>query len=159
MQAAAAYVKTLCCSALICGVILHISGTSGPGGRMRQMICGIFLVLVAISPLRKMDFSALDREFASFSAAAEAAAMDGRQQAGKALDEDISHRCEAYILDKAGTLSVSLQVQVEVDPGTHVPCSVRLSGRVSQRQKEILTQWIARDLGLERSLQQWTEAP
>lgn len=151
----AKYVLTLCCGAIICGILLHITGSDGPGGALRRLICGMFLVLLAISPLKKLDFQELDRDFAFFSEAAESAALNGKKQAGTALDEGISQRCRTYILDKAGELSVSLEAEVEVDSDTHLPVSVQLSGTATPGQKQILTDCIARDLGIERSRQQW----
>ncbi len=155
MDAAAKYVLSLCCGALICGILLRITGSDGPGGTLRRLICGMFLVLLAISPLKKLDFRELDRDFAFFSEAAESAALDGKKQAGNALDEDISERCRTYILDKAGELSVSLEAEVEVDSDTHFPVSAVLTGTVTPGQKQILTECIARNLGIERSRQEW----
>lgn len=155
MEAVAKYILTLCCGALICGVLLSITGSDGPGASVRRMICGMFLVLLAISPLKQLDFRELDRDFAFFSEAAEAAAMDGKKQAGTALDEGISERCQTYILDKAGELSVSLEAEVEVDSSTHFPVSVLLTGTVTPGQKQILADYIAQNLGIERSRQEW----
>ncbi len=155
MDAVAKYILTLCCGALICGVILSITGSDGPGGAVRRMICGVFLVILAISPLKKLDFRELDKDITFFSKAAEAAALDGKKQAGKALDEGISDRCRAYILDKAGALSVSLEAEIQIDSESHLPVAVCLTGAVTPAEKQILADCIAQDLGIERSRQEW----
>lgn len=155
MEAVAKYVLTLCCGALICGILMSITGSDGPGGAIRRLICGMFLVLLAISPLKKLDFREIDRDFSFFSEAAESAALNGKNKASSALDKGISERCQTYILDKAGELSVSLEAEVDVDPDSHLPVSAVMTGTVTPHQKQILTDCIARNLGIERSRQEW----
>ena len=153
MEEVAAYLKTLCSGAILCAVVLQMTGKDSPGGAAGKLLCALAMTVLAISPLKRVDFGALDREFSDFSMEAEAAAMDGRLQAEEALAEGISQRCRSYILDQAGAFP--LDVRVELDGQTHLPVSVTLEGSPAPEQKRRLEEWIVRELGVERSRIRW----
>ena len=155
MEALAEYVQKLCCAALICGILLGITGTDGPGSALQRMVCGMFLVILAVAPLRNLDAADLNQDFEFFSEAAEAAAMEGRRQAEAETDRVISEACRAYILDKAAAWKIPVEAEVEVDPASHLPVRAVLTGRASKEQKMRLGEEIFRSLGIERSCQQW----
>ena len=58
-------------------------------------------------------------------------------------------------MDKAGALGMKLSARVEVSEETHLPVSAVLTGEASPEEKAGLEAWIARELGIERSRQQW----
>ena len=152
MEQAAAYVRTLCCGALICAILLQF----GSGRKeLQRMICGMSLAVLAISPLKKLEFRGLSRELDACSRAAESAAYDGREQAEKALTRDISDRCRAYILDKAAQMGLEVRADVEVDGQTHLPVGITLTGTASRRDGEQLQEVLERELGVKREAIRW----
>lgn len=155
MDAVGDYLRTVCCGAMLCAVLLQVSGKDGTAPVPMRMLCGLFLVLLVISPLKNVDFDVADRDFSDFSLEARAVSAEGKSQAEKVLREDISRRCEAYILDKAAALQMKLNVRVEVSEETHLPAAVILTGEAPAEGKARLMEWIARELGIERSSQQW----
>ena len=75
----------------------------------------------------------------------------------RAMSGRIKAQTEAYILDKAAALEVTLLVEVEMsDEPIPVPCGVRLAGDVSPHAKNKLSGIITEDLGIEKERQQWT---
>ena len=157
MEAVGDYLRAVCCGALLCAVLLQFSGKDGNAPVPMRMLCGLFLVLLVISPLKNVDFNVADREFSDFSLEARAVSAEGKAQAETALREGISRRCEAYILDKAAALQMKPGVRVEVSEETLLPESVILTGEAPPEGKARLMEWIARELGVERSSQQWKQ--
>ena len=156
MESVRNYVQTLCCGGLICAVVLALGGGSGSGYAMRRMICGMFLAMLALAPLKKVDFGEMGRDLNRYSQQAQIFSREGRQQAQRALDADISARCEAYILDRAEKASIPLEeALVSVDPETHLPCSVLLKGRASAAQRQRLEAELETALGIGKGGQEW----
>lgn len=122
---------------------------------MRKMLCGLFVTVVAIAPLRSFDPGGLTAPLKDYTAMAQSAAEMGMTQAHDAIMQSISQQARAYILDKAEAMGVELDVHVEVDTDTLYPVFATLTGRVSPREKEVIAGILEDDLLIERSAQQW----
>ena len=119
------------------------------------MLCGLFVTVVAIAPLRSFDPGGLTAPLKDYTAMAQSAAEMGMTQAHDAIMQSISQQARAYILDKAEAMGVELDVHVEVDTDTLYPVFATLTGRVSPREKEVIAGILEDDLLIERSAQQW----
>lgn len=155
MDYVSSYVMRLACGALVCGLILAIAGTKGPSGRLRQMLCGIFLAFLALSPLRDMDLGHIQYTDPGIASQAQQIAQAGSDQAKEAMASIIKEQCCAYILNKAAESHLSLTAEVELNPDTGEPESVVLSGDASPYERESLSDYITQTLGIERSAIQW----
>lgn len=150
------YLLSVVVAAIIGGLVTKLLGEKGTQGAVVKLAAGLFLAFTIIAPLRSyqlMDFSGFSSIYAS---GAEAMVADGKNQARQALQESIKQRCEAYILDKAQSLNVELDVEVTVsDDDIPVPESVRLVGPVSPDAKTRLTRILTEDLGISKEEQTW----
>lgn len=155
MEEIAGYVFRLVCGAIVCGLILAITGTGGPGGKIRTMLCGMFLAVLALSPLTDLDLGDLGFLDPGITARAEELADAGDRAAKEAMAQIIKEQCEAYILNKADELSLTVEADVALDPETGVPASVRIRGLAQPYEREVLIDYIIRTLGIERSGIQW----
>ena len=75
----------------------------------------------------------------------------------KKMCEVIKANTETYILDKATTMEVELNVEVTLDG--LIPKKVILQGAVSPYTRASLSDWIAQQLGIPREAQIWTVTP
>lgn len=155
MEAIAEYVLRLVCGAVVCGLALTLTGADGPGGRIRSMLCGLFLAYLAVSPLARLDLGVLRYTDPGIAAQAEELARSGEAAAKAAIASRISEQCGAYILNKADELGLSLQAEVALESETGIPVSVRITGSATPYEKETLISYITRTLGIERSGIQW----
>lgn len=155
MVAIAEYILRLVCGAVVCGLLLALTGSDGPGGRIRSMLCGLFLAYLATSPLARLDLGDLRYTDPGILARAEELARSGEAAAKSAIASRISEQCGAYILNKADEMGLSLQAEVALDPETGIPVSVRIVGNATPYEKEALISYITRTLGIERSGIQW----
>lgn len=119
------------------------------------MLCGLFLTVLALSPVKMWDFSGLHQQLGVFSHTAQDIAADGKNQAVQAETSIITAQCEAYILDEAAELGVSVGVTVSLDPQTRYPCAVTVTGDVTPYEKQILSGYITQTLGIEKEAQDW----
>ena len=156
MSDLATYIISIATAAMICAVIKALVAEKGAAQMITKIVCGIFLALTIISPLKSITIG----EFAYWPVAiqdqAEAAAALGTQYQKQALAESIKSGTEAYILDRAKDLQVDLRVQINLsDDAIPVPESVMLWGNVSPYAKRQIQSILTTDLGIPLEDQLW----
>lgn len=147
------YIITVTACAMICSVVLTIS-KSGSCKTILRLLCGIFLTVTI--------FSSSDMTLPSpavfsddFRYAGELSAAIGEELALDAVGAIIKERTEAYILDKASNLGLTLQVDVILSQN-NIPETVWLNPEPYAEDKEILSQMIMTDLGIPKENQKWS---
>lgn len=156
MNAIGAYVLQICCCAIISGVVAAIGG-NGPGSKMKNMICGLFMTFVIISPLREIELTDLWSMPEGFYQEGQDITASAQKNANEAISDIIIERAGTYILDEANSLNVRLQVEkICLDPDTLSPVQVELSGDIAPYQRSILSDYIADTLGIGKEDQIWS---
>lgn len=150
------YVLRLVCAAMASGIVLSLMKQSALKEQIR-LICGLFLTYSILSPLIGLELPALPT-LSVYTREGETAVSVGQNYAQKAQAQYISKACEAYILDKAEQLELSLRVEVTVAEKEAVlrPDSVTLEGEVTPEAKEKLAESITEELGIPKENQQWS---
>ena len=156
MDAIRGYILSVTAAAVLCAMICAVGGEKGHGVTLRKVLCGVFLAITVVAPLSRIRLPDSGEISDFFFADGEAAVTSGRVQAQNELREGIKSRAEAYILDKAERLSLSLTVQVELteDP-MPVPCAVRLTGAASPYAKAALSAFLEEEFGIAKENQKW----
>lgn len=155
MEAIRQYIISVTTAAMFCGILMSMVG----GKNIKpvwKLIVGIFLALTAIGPLADFDLGAVPALATTYSLQAEEAVQAGESMITSQTHAIIKSRLEAYILDKANGMGVSLTADVKLD-GSGLPISVRLSGAVSPGAKSRLQSIIAADLNIPKEAQIWNE--
>ena len=140
-------------SVIVAVVSSFFDGKSGISGIIK-LVSGLFLTFVIISPLTKLDFSAVNDSLEKFTLDGVEAASEGEKIAREAEADIITSRVQAYILDKAHSLGVQLDVEVVLDRD-NIPVSVKLSGNISPYAKARMAAIITEDLGISKEHQLW----
>lgn len=144
-------------AAVICGIVIRMIGEKGTQGAMTKLIAGLFLAFTVIRPVANIRLDGLSDFTAAYSAAGEQAAAAGESLTKDALAASIKAQTEAYILDKAASLGVELEVDVMLeDTCPMAPKSVRVSGSISPYSRNCLQNIIAQELGISKENQEWT---
>ena len=120
-----------------------------------KLIVGIFLTLTAVRPLADIDLGAVPSLVEVYSIQAEEAVREGELMMETQTQAIIKSRLEAYILDKAEVMGVSLEVNIALNENG-LPISVRLSGAVPPGAKKRLQSIIETDLGIPKEAQTWS---
>ena len=133
-----------------------ILGEKSTHAAIIKMLAGIFLAVTVVRPLGDFRVGNLNDYFGDLNAGGEAAAASGIQMSQEAISSIIKSETEAYILDKAASLGVTLSVEVMVENGSVPQLSgVQLSGQVSPYARQQLSAMITDDLGIARENQEW----
>lgn len=150
------YIISVSTAAILCGILKSLFPSKSTNAAILQLVSGIFLSLVVIQPLAKIDLTALPVIADDHLAQAQAVSAQGRSQARDTMGDIIKARAEAYILDKALDLKADLTVEVTLsDELPPVPVSVRLNGEISPSAKQRLESMILEDLGIPKEDQIW----
>lgn len=149
----AKYVLGLICAALIAGILQSLV-KEGSCARVLKLLCGVFFLVTALKPLVKVQMPDLSQWVSSWEAEGEAAVQEGEDSYAKAYSDGIRQRLEAYILDKAAQLGLTVEVTLTLSP-EGLPEGAVLSGDGEEGAKEKLMTILRDDLGIPKEKQQW----
>lgn len=151
------YLLTVTAAALVCAIAGTLFDKKSAPAAVIKLLCGLFMTFCVISPcmdLELMDFSAFT---GSFSDEAAAAVSDGKSMAFNARADIIKEQTRTYILDKAQTLNLEIDVEVILDSSDiPAPCAVILRGAASPYGKEVLGQYIESNLSIPKENITWS---
>lgn len=147
------YALSLITASLICGILQSVI-PAGSRKRILGIICGVFLLLILLTPLSDIQLPDLQDYLSRFQTEGEAAAAMGQKMALTERQELIILGLRSYILDKAAALGFDPEVNVTLDP-EGVPTAVSLEGSFTPSQQEALQAILTNDLGIAKEDQQW----
>ena len=149
------YVLGITAAAMICTVSLCFA-EKGPMEPMLKLICGLILTFALVQPVLNIsagNWSALGIDFEE---KGQQAAEEGKVQAENTVRQLIKQETEAYILDKARELHLSIRASVTLsDQALPVPESVTIEGTVTPYGKSRLSLILTRELGIAKENQKW----
>lgn len=154
MESLRQYVICVTAAALICGIVTGMT-KKGPAGELIRLVAGLVLAFVVLYPISGLNLEDLPLDLVAFMEAGESMSAQGEKITREATEDIIKSRTEAYILDKAAALDISLTVEVLLDE-ENIPVGVILSGAVSPYARSRLTNVIEKDLGIAKEKQIWT---
>lgn len=151
------YILSVIIAAMICGISVTVV-PSKTGKAWIRLLCGLILTITVIKPLSgviHLDISLFDPEKW---VEGESITAQAEKQARDSMSVIIKERCEAYILDKANELGVSITADVLLSQDAiPVPVSVTLSGSVSPYLRLKLESIIQEDMGITKENLRWKE--
>lgn len=148
------YVESLAAAALICSVIMCLSGEKGSLASLLKLLAGVFLVTVIIRPALNFQIGSIARFTNALSYDYQTAVEAGEQAASEAMEKGITERTAAYIQNEAEQFGCILKVGITLSD--QIPSEVILEGNVSPYAKAYLTHWIEENLNIPAEAQQWT---
>ena len=157
MTALGEYVLGVLFAAMICSIVTRILGKKGVQGNLVKMLCSIFMMISIVSPLAKLSFDSWEEFQVDIQHDALAAVDQGKNEINIQYRQVITQRTTSYILEKAESLGLVLEVSVTLEEDElAAPRSVTLQGRASPYARQVLSSWLANELGIEE--QQWISA-
>lgn len=150
------YIFGLICAALIAGILQSLLREGGCA-RVLKLLCGVFFLVTALKPLLRLEIPDLSQWISVWEEEGEAAVQEGEDSFSQAYSDGIRTRLEAYILDKAAQLGLSVEVGLTLSP-EGLPEAAVLSGEGTEAEKERLMTILATDLGIPKEKLQWKES-
>ena len=150
------YLITVTAAATIAAIINSILGKKGTCAAVVKVLTGLFVAISVISPLLNIKIEQTKSFAKDLEKEAQYAISAGESAALSSVEEIISNEVSAYILDKANTMGLDIEVEVFLNDGyPPQPYSVTIKGDVSPYAKEILGQYIKDNLGIRKEDQKW----
>lgn len=150
------YLLSVTAAALLCAILNGLIGKKGAYGTAIKLVTGLFLALTVICPWMKLEIIDISSYSDDLLSEADSIAASGELMADNALAAIIKSQTETYILDKATALNLEVTAEVTMsntDPPT--PCAVTVRGIASPYAKQMLSQYIANELGIPEESQLW----
>lgn len=120
---------------------------------MIQLIYGVFLTIVLLSPLS--DGHIADSvDFAIESVSPQEYIAAGQQESRKIQIECIEEACESYISNKAKDLGVFLTTEIYLGDDLE-PRGAQIYAQANSEQQRVLEQTLETDLGITKGNQVW----
>mgnify|MGYP007057930243 CR=1 FL=1 len=145
------YILTIVSAAMLCALLKSISTGKKGIEKILGLVAGIFLLATGLQPLGILELSQLENPIENYRSQAERTVAQAEKEVQMQLGEQIQEQTQAYILDKANTLGMSLEVQVD----KLVPCQVTLTGPTSPYAKQQLKAILETELGIPEERQVW----
>ena len=156
MRSLRAYILSIVAASLICGCVQMLLGKKGTSAKLVRMLCGVYMAIVFIAPLHRIDFSIYTDYFTGFMDEAKNAVSDGQNVAQQKREEIIIQQTQSYILDKASSFGAEVEVEVTLSGDiSQTPNAVTIKGAVSPYVKKMLTDYIEEQIGIPKEAQMW----
>ena len=141
---------------MITGILTGFTDSKSATGVLLRMVSGLFLCIIAVSPMADLDLSYLTDFVETFEESAQTAAAVGTSMADDALRQIIKTETEAYILDKASIYGAEIHVDVELSED-EIPCpvGVTINGVYDAAIQRDLQNMIEAELGITKERQKW----
>lgn len=150
------YLISVTAAALLCGILKTLIGEKGNSAALVRLICGIFLALTVIRPLKQLNLTDISLLPSGLMAQARATSGEGADHTRQTTSEIIKQRCEAYILDKAQALGATVRVEIRIsEDGEIIPVSSMITGNLSPYARNQLSSALEKDLGIAQEDQKW----
>ena len=156
MEVLRQYILSVTVAAIFCGLVLSIV----PRGQFQlilKLICGVFLALLVIEPITRLDPQQIFTRFTgNWETEGEAAAAFGKEMARDTMSAYIKREAEAYILDKARELGFDVDAEVFVGKGDlAIPEQVTIRGNMPEMVRRELEGLIRENLGIAKENLEW----
>lgn len=150
------YVVSVVCAAIICGIISGLIGKKGTYPAIVKLLCGLFVVITAVTPLKNISFFEPSDYFACIQNEAGNITSQAVAETSEEFFKRIKEQTQSYILDKATQLGISIEVEVEFSTeGKILPERVIISGDASPYKKNSLKRIITAQLNISEDALIW----
>jgi len=156
MEGLKAYLFSVVAAAIVCALLKALIPGKSSHAEIIKLLSGLFLAITVIAPLAKLEFGGITDYMDDLTAEGQSLAQAGESMAREEAGLQIKNRIEAYILDKANSLKLDMTVEVVLnEQGDLRPKQVLLKGAASPYKKQILSRYIANELGIPEEQQKW----
>ena len=149
------YVMSLVGAALICSVVKNLVGGASRFKEVIRVVCGVFMVITAISPLMAVRIPDFDSYIQPIFDTGWKISNDAVNASKAEMVDIIKEETRAYILEKANSRNVDIDVEVGLDEEVLVPTEVIITGRVSPYDKALISKYILETLNIPEGQQRW----
>ena len=148
------YFMKVIAASTVCGFIKTIIGKNIQSCGIIELLCGIIILCVVISPLADIELRGIYDNYNMYSEEAKANVNAGVQMMRERSGEIIKEQTEEYILQRAEMLDVDIHVDILLNED-QLPYQIAVEGNLSPYKKEILIEYISETLNIPEECQVW----
>ena len=157
MNSVREYLLSIIAAAMVCSIVNTLIPKDCAQRSAIRMICGLFLAITAVSPLANFSLDNIQGYWSNIQMESDQIIDYGESEANNAYRDIIKDKTEAYILDKASYMGLTIEVEVTLsDTVPSSPYSVEITGAISPHSKTKLQEIIVNDLAIPEERQKWT---
>lgn len=149
------YVLSVTCTAVACGIITHFIDNKSPSSAVTKLVLGIVMTVTILKPIMEVGNISYDAYFDTLERDRSEILADANAVAESMHGEIITEKIQSYILSKAETLDLNLEVDVCLQDNM-LPQKVMLSGSVSPYGKKQMEHFICTQLGIQKECVSWS---
>lgn len=151
MSPIAGYLMSVLCISILCGLCRFIAGDKQ---KILQVLLGVILLLVVISPLQRINLATITGLTDSFRTEADLIIENAEKARQDAIDSGIAEKLQSYIEGTAAKQDIMLTAQVEVSD--NAICFVHLHSLSAPNEKRIIEKILQSELGITGEQIQWS---
>ena len=157
MEVVRGYLLRLTAGAFLSAGLLALI-PKGTSKKAAAVLCGLVMLLLALTPLARLDYDALSEAISRLELEKEEARTGIEIRNQELVARIISGRVQAYILDKAASLGLTVTVELEMETraATPYPKAVTIHGEATPVQKQQLQQYLEQTFAIPVQRQVWT---
>ena len=156
MEEVRQYVISVTAAAVFCAMITGLLNKNGSGYTIVKLLSSLLLAYTVIAPWTKINLSNFSLYTDEIASAAERFAEQGTDYAYSESSAIIKEKAEAYILDKAASMGLDIEVEVTLSTtALPTPESAVIQGAVSPYAKERLQVCFQNELGIPKENLVW----
>lgn len=152
------YIIAVTAAAIVGSVVITICDKKSTTSAVIKLIVGVFMTLTIVKPIIDVKIVDISEYLSTVNALAADSVQSGSLWAASESAAIIKDRTEAYILDKALSMGLHIDVDVSVSEQTpFAPSFVTVTGNVPPYARTQLSQLIEEDIGVSKENQTWTQ--
>ena len=156
MEVIASYIRGVCASGIFCAVLVQLLPEKSRISTIFRMLCGIVMVFAVVAPIRDLSLADIADDLSGIQSAKQDYIQLGEDLSREAVSAIIKERTEAYILDKAASLSGEITVDIGLsEDALPIPVSVTIHGNLSPYSRSALSTILVQELGIAKEQQTW----
>ncbi len=156
MEKITEYLLSITIAAVICVAVKYILGRNSAATNMVAVVSGIFMLLTIVSPVVKISLGDISQYLDGIYIPADDVVSPATKNAQEEMKKIVKSQSEAFILEEAERMSLSVGVEVNISNGTPpAPDYAIITGNISPYNKKCLSEFIYKNLGISQENLQW----
>lgn len=150
------FLFTIIAACVIAAVAKQLLHGSSHYKALGNFICGVFVLLSALSPFIDHSWMGELPDEYDFSQQIDTISYDAQMYRKEAMQQSIISQTQAYVWNKAQALSLDIDFDITLcNDYPYAPCEIQIIGHVSPYAKTKLSNFLEKDIGIPKEAQTW----
>lgn len=150
------YLLSVICVCVIVGIITRFLGDKKPLTGIIKLISGVLIIFTVIAPVIRVELKDFQDFYSGITDDARKVVQQGEIMTQQSTEAIIKDQLEAYILDKASSLNLDVDINLTFENATvPKPERITISGDASPYNKKVFQAFLEKEIGIPEEMQSW----